>query len=873
MISPLRPPEASPNRARFLITGALIACHGPLVAAPRTVEPTASASAGKEGAGTVQGITRKEVQRRELVRLKALKELESGEQLYRLEQYEGALQSYGSALNALPPTPLLAKERKVALRGFADASLKLAEVRISEGRRLSGPGQLTASAEDIVDNLLLIEPMNPAALRLKGQLNTPGFYNTALNGNFREDVEKVKSYLREGRDFMECGRFDLALKRADQVLEIDPYNSAARKLQEAVNQAIKTAADSGYNEARSRALRDVQKEWSNPAKRYNTPHSTQVERRIVETTEMEKLRLKLQRLILPEVQFTEAPIAQVADSLTKASRLADEDDVKPGVLIIANFPNNSAPVTSIASKTNILDLPPPALPEKGPGGLLVTTPKIPGFSLKQILDIVTESTDTKWVVKENRVELVPKSTPAASLVLRSWSVSPFMFSSTGARVDDLTSTGLGAGVLGTGGASVPKQAGKRRIDPKEFLTGLGVRFDVQGSTSTYNPRNKTLTVYNTIEMLDLVDSIVADSEGQSPVQVDIRAKFVEFSQSNLKELSFDWLLGPSNVPGNKKISSVGGGGVDTAGFPFANPDGTPVGQARVTGGNRFGSAAISLNAIDSLLTVPNVSNPAAFALAGALTDPQFQLVVRALNQRKDVDLLSSPSITASEDEEASIDIVREFRYPTEFSPPQIPQSVGTTTTTGAGGGQLPGIPVTPSTPGAFEKRETGVKLRVTPSIKGDNYAIHLDLHPEVTEFEGFINYGSPIKTTASGSTLTGTTPISVVLTDNTINQPIFSVRRIQTVVTLLDGETIALGGLIREDVQKVNDKTPVLGDIPLVGRLFRSNVDQRIKKNLTIFVTARIIDASGQPIKATRAETETEEVPSLTSEKTLGMAR
>ena len=864
--------EASKHHARFLITGALIACHGPMVAAPRAVETPASASAAKEGAGAIEEITGKEVQRRELARLKALQELERGEQLYRLEQYEAALQSYGAALNALPPTPLVAKERKVALRGFSDASLKLAEVRLSEGRRLSSPGQPTASAEDIVDNLLLMEPMNPGALRLKGQLNTPGFYNTALTGSFREDVEKVKSYLREGKDFMESGRFDLAIKRADQVLEIDPYNNAARKLQEEANQAIKTAADSGYNEARSRALRDVQKAWSNPIKRYGNPHSTQAEHRIVETTEMEKLRLKLQRLILPEVQFTEAPIAQVADSLTKASRLADNGEKNLGVLIITNFPNNSAPGASIPTKTSILDLPPPAVPEKGTGGLLVSTPKIPGFSLKQILDIITESTDTKWVIKENRIEIVPKSTPAASLVLRSWTVSPFMFSSTAPRVEDLSSTGLGAGVLGTGSASLPKQGGKRRVDPKEFLTGLGVRFDVQGSTSTYNPRNKTLAVYNTVEMLDLVDSIVADSEGQSPVQVDIRAKFVEFSQSNLKELSFDWLLGASNVPGNKRIFNAGGGG-DTAGFPFTNPDGTTVGQARVTGGNRFGSGAISLNAIDSLLTVPNVSNPAAFALAGALTDPQFQLVVRALNQRKDVDLLSSPSITASEDEEASIDIVREFRYPTEFSPPQIPQTIGATTTTGAGGGQLPSIPVTPTTPTAFEKRETGVKLRVTPSIKGDNYAIHLDLHPEVTEFEGFINYGSPIRTMASGSTLSGTTPTSVVLTENTINQPIFSVRRMQTVVTLLDGETIALGGLIREDVQKVNDKTPVLGDIPLVGRLFRSNVDQRIKKNLTIFVTARIIDASGQPIKGSRTETETDEVPSLTGEKTLGMTR
>ena len=59
---------------------------------------------------------------------------------------------------------------------------------------------------------------------------------------------------------------------------------------------------------------------------------------------------------------------------------------------------------------------------------------------------------------------------------------------------------------------------------------------------------------------------------------------------------------------------------------------------------------------------------------------------------------------------------------------------------------------------------------------------------------------------------------------------------------------MALGGLIREDVQKVNDKVPILGDIPLAGRLFRSNVDQKIKKNLIIFVTARLLDAQGQPL-------------------------
>jgi general secretion pathway protein D len=88
-----------------------------------------------------------------------------------------------------------------------------------------------------------------------------------------------------------------------------------------------------------------------------------------------------------------------------------------------------------------------------------------------------------------------------------------------------------------------------------------------------------------------------------------------------------------------------------------------------------------------------------------------------------------------------------------------------------------------------------------------------------------------------------------LLTPNVINQPIFSTRRVTTNVSIWDGQTVALGGLIREDVQKVNDKVPILGDIPMAGALFRSEVDQKIKKNLIVFVTARLMDAAGQPLR------------------------
>jgi general secretion pathway protein D len=95
-----------------------------------------------------------------------------------------------------------------------------------------------------------------------------------------------------------------------------------------------------------------------------------------------------------------------------------------------------------------------------------------------------------------------------------------------------------------------------------------------------------------------------------------------------------------------------------------------------------------------------------------------------------------------------------------------------------------------------------------------------------------------------------------LLTANVINQPIFSVRKVQTGVSIWDGQTVGLGGLIREDVQDIEDKIPILGDLPFVGRLFKSEAEQHFKRNLMIFVTAHLIDPSGQRITKVGANPE-----------------
>jgi general secretion pathway protein D len=221
------------------------------------------------------------------------------------------------------------------------------------------------------------------------------------------------------------------------------------------------------------------------------------------------------------------------------------------------------------------------------------------------------------------------------------------------------------------------------------------------------------------------------------------------------------------------------------------------------------------------------------------------VVIRALNQKKGVDLLSAPSVTTKSGQRAIVEVIRELRYPRTYTQPQVP-SIGTTTTTGS---QVVPVVVTPTTPQDWETRNTGVTLEVEPVVGGDGATIDLNLIPQVVEFEGFINYGSPINAVGV-QTLAGaiTTSVPVELTANVINQPVFSTRKVTTSVSVYDGQTVVLGGLMREDVQKTEDKVPILGDIPLVGRAFRTNVEQHNKKNLVMFVTARIVTPAGVPL-------------------------
>src|SRR5262249_647695 len=273
-----------------------------------------------------------------------------------------------------------------------------------------------------------------------------------------------------------------------------------------------------------------------------------------------------------------------------------------------------------------------------------------------------------------------------------------------------------------------------RADAKIMLESMGVQFP-PGASATFWPHSGTLIVRNTQDNLDFVDALVDQANASQPKQVEIESKFIEINQNSLSDVGLNWLLGQFSMKG-KVFGSGGTAGngapLNAANFPFNNADGSATGGpgtgipndgtggGPVTAGNRSGNFAISANALDALL-MPGLGQvagvaPSMFGVAGVFTNPQFQVGIPPLNQKKGIDLLSEPKVTTKSGQRAIIEVIRELRYPRTYTPPQVPSIAATTTAPLIPGQVAAPVPVvvTPTTPQDWETRNTGVTLEAEP---------------------------------------------------------------------------------------------------------------------------------------------------------------
>ena len=757
---------------------------------------------------------------------------------------------YLAALELIPAGTATATDRQAVLNEFSKTATDYARSLIARGNY--------SDAENVAKTVLdpQVNPTYTPAARILSQLEKQN-YNTTVDPKFSAKRDEVDKLLNQAAGYYATGRNDLAIKRYEQVLNLDPYNLAARQGMEQVNQQRTEYYNEAYNETRSEMLWLADRAWEKPVRKISRDRTTEGASSGGPASTKDEMMRKLNGIVIDNLSLNDVTIREAVEILKQKSRQFDSysaDSKTKGVNIVLKIPPPAAP-------GNEGETPEPG--SESAASPVVTENSRVNLDLKNVplieaIRYLTELTGLKQKIEPFAVSLIPATESTEELLVKEYRVSPNFIPSTSPSESE------GEPIAGQSSADSNKKL-KGVKNATDYLKQQGIPFPT-GAFANYVSSGSKLIVRNTQGALDLVDTLVESDVGVKPTQVEIESKFVEISQNNVNELGFDWLLGPFSIGGGvygDGGTAAGGANVNYDNFPFGQ-----IGANPITAGNRSGigtsvNSAITANSLDALVAgVPqgaNVASPGIFGLAGVFTNPQFQLVIRALSQQKGVDLMSAPKVTTKSGNSATIKIIREFPFPTEFEPPEVPESGGSGSGSGSsgnnntgGGIQVTGGIVTPATPSSFEKRDLGVLLEVEPQVGADNYTIDLSLRPEVVEFDGFINFGSPIvgpqfdpfaNPLANPSGI-----IPYTITENVMNQPVFSVRRVETSVSIWDGQTVAMGGLIREDVQKVDDKVPFLGDIPLAGRLFRSSVDQKIKKNLIIFVTARLLDASGQPL-------------------------
>src|SRR5437667_7649796 len=179
-----------------------------------------------------------------------------------------------------------------------------------------------------------------------------------MGTTFIERVEEVKKILADADGYYDSARYDLAFKKNEQVLAIDPYNTAARRGEEKIDNAKYRYGEDAYNETRGRQLSDVQKGWQQPLRQYGpTARETfnPVSKNLSDTA---RINNKLNTIIIPRVEFQDASIREAIDFLRQQAAANDTSpEGEKGVNIVVRSRRLGEISPSVAPA---VPLPPPA---------------------------------------------------------------------------------------------------------------------------------------------------------------------------------------------------------------------------------------------------------------------------------------------------------------------------------------------------------------------------------------------------------------------------------------------------------------------------------------------------------------------------------
>jgi type IV pilus assembly protein PilQ len=309
-------------------------------------------------------------------------------------------------------------------------------------------------------------------------------------------------------------------------------------------------------------------------------------------------------------------------------------------------------------------------------------------------------------------------------------------------------------------------------------------------------KSKVLVITDTASSLDRIRNVILPLIDKKPKQVLIETRLMEVNRNKLKDLGLDWGTGASGASGYE--TAPGDIGLDSKNIKT------------IAGRSLASEFTPSIFTPNEGTTVFAGTNPYAAGLEvifKKIAGTKFETILHALEEDVHTNTLSAPRILTLDNQEASILV--------GYHTPILASTVTAGSTSDGTG--------TTVTQTLDYYQEIGIRLNVVPQVNEDGY-INMIIHPSVTSSSSSVS----ARSTAGNAT-------------TTTSYPVIDVREAQTQVMIKDGETIVIGGLLKDVKGKETIGIPFLSKIPLLGKLFNREIEDNEKVDLLIFITARII--------------------------------
>ena len=717
--------------------------------------------------------------------------------------------------------------------------------------------------------------------------------------NFEDNQNEIQIALQKARAFYKIGRWSEVIEQCKFVYTLDPYNVAAIDLERRATLKLIEAGKRRKDLTAEIALNEAS--WSLVAPVLLSAVDAENEEAAATPTlkqdPTKTLRSKLNTIKFTKLVFDQTPLDEVIQFLRERSK--ELDPAHEGVNFVLRFNEASAAgagnedaeeeesedeeseesESGFPSVTFYLGADDDDDDEDEEGG---EEAPVDSITLEKVIEAICQSAGLHYRVEEYAIVIAPENVPLDDNVT--------LFFTVDKEAIDSMANSIAEGEEVT-------EDGEERTPLEIYLQRRGIKFG-KGAKAVFDERINKLIVTNTPDMLDKIAEILNGLDCNEP-QVQIQVKFMEISQKDLEELGFEYFVSRSNTYDPNQLGELtqiqfqpnpvdpsvplegqsipfdrdtylysasilptesGGNGYSYIAAPKAP---VPVGKvpagskvvfddmvttnwyfADAPGDRSTGPSRHSMTYdASSKGLVRNASlTPVAFGGDDKTTvndtvfnwsrmtssGHKYEANLHALDQADSADTLTCPRVTTMAGEEATLKMVTTKIYPTEWEEASLDDADGTSV-------------FTPSTPDVQRDSEgqvdEGIALTVTPQIiDEEKYTLDMEMNPMILDFAGWVDYSYQI--VLDGQEW-----------PNTLKMPIIEVRSVETKVVCYDRATVVLGGIVKDKVSMVDDQYPILGDLPVIGRLFQSKGKGSSKTNLLIFLTATLVRSDGSLLR------------------------